>query len=213
MTSGRRETRENGNSGPTHTLHGYFFSFPSCIFFLTGLFKYAYCCSYVTSSLLACKSVVTRSPSSLNYLAIIATRLNFFLGGVVSCARRKKMSFNKHSVRLFVMQRNTLHQIAPGTANYRKYDTRLHQGRYLSTEVLPEEEQSGLFGKKLNERQRAAREKFLEAEKEWDKMVKWDSLNEDEIEIVTAHKRAVLCGHFTYDDTKIGKKVDRKSVV
>ena len=90
MTSGRQETRENGNSGPTHTLHGHFFSFPSCIFFLTGLFKYTYCCSYVTSSLLACKSVVTRSPSSLNYLAIIATRLNFFLGGVVSCARRKK---------------------------------------------------------------------------------------------------------------------------
>ncbi|EFX84943.1 hypothetical protein DAPPUDRAFT_314549 [Daphnia pulex] len=117
------------------------------------------------------------------------------------------MSFNKHSVRLFVMQRNTSHQIAPGIANYRKYDTRLHQGRYLSTEVLPEEEQSGLFGKKLNERQRAAREKFLEAEKEWDRKVKWDSLNEDEIEIVKAHKRAVLNGHFTYDDTKLGKKV------
>ena len=117
----------------------------------------------------------------------------------------KKMKFYKHSVRLFVMQRKTSYQIAPGLNNY---DTRQqYKARYLSTEVLPEEEQSGLFGKKLNERQRAAREKFLEAEKEWDKTVKWDSLNEDEIEIVTAHKRAVLSGHFTYDDTKLEKKV------
>jgi hypothetical protein len=40
MTSGRRETRENGNSGPTHTHSSWTFLFPSLAsFFLNWLIQ------------------------------------------------------------------------------------------------------------------------------------------------------------------------------
>ncbi|XP_057364860.1 uncharacterized protein LOC130685562 isoform X1 [Daphnia carinata] len=121
------------------------------------------------------------------------------------------MRLNKHSGRILLMQRNTLHQIAPGNGYYQVYNTRLEKMRYLSNGVLPEEEQSGLLGRhvtaKLNERQKAARDQFLEAEKQWDKLVNWDRLNKIESEIVKTHKQAVMNGHFTYDDTNLNKKV------
>ncbi|XP_057364861.1 uncharacterized protein LOC130685562 isoform X2 [Daphnia carinata] len=120
------------------------------------------------------------------------------------------MRLNKHSGRILLMQRNTLHQIAPGNGYYQVYNTRLEKMRYLSNGVLPEEEQSGLLGRhvtaKLNERQKAARDQFLEAEKQWDKLVNWDRLNKIESEIVKTHKQAVMNGHFTYDDTNLNKK-------
>lgn len=76
--------------------------------------------------------------------------------------------------------------------------------------MLPDSDQSSVFIQqmaKLDERQKEVRNKFLEAEKVWDSKVVWQSLNEEEIEIVRAHKRAVMNGHFTYDDHKLDKKV------
>lgn len=121
------------------------------------------------------------------------------------------MRLNKHWVRILFMQRDTSHRIAAGATCNQDYNTRLQKMRYLSNGVLPEEEECGLFGKqmtgKLNERQKAVREKFLEAEIQWNKLIEWNCLNKDEIEIVKAHQRAVIDGHFTYDDAILKKKV------
>lgn len=109
------------------------------------------------------------------------------------------------------MQRHTS-PIAAGTTNgYKNYDRRPHKMSYSST-VLPEDEEqcSRLFSQqmsKLSEEQKKTRLRFLEAEKEWDAKIVWASLTKEEIDIVKAHKKAVMNGHFTYDDTKLGRKV------
>lgn len=125
--------------------------------------------------------------------------------GVVSCATTK-MSLYKHSIRLFVMHRHTSQiAAAAGTTGYKNHAFM----RYSST-VLPDDDRSSLFTQqmpKLSEKQREARLKFLEAEAKWDAQIVWGNLTGNDIKIVETHKKAVLNGHFTYDDCKLGKKV------
>jgi hypothetical protein len=59
----------------------------------------------------------------------------------------------------------------------------------------------------LSEHHRKRREKFLEAEKEWDAKIDLESLSQEEIAIVKNHKQAVMNGHFTYNDPQLNKKV------
>lgn len=96
------------------------------------------------------------------------------------------------------------------TAGYKNHEcSKSHKMRYSST-VLHDGDQSSLLIQqmsKLTEKQRETRKKFLEAEAVWDSKIMWDSLNQDEIDVVKAHKKAVLSGHFTYDDSKLQKKV------
>lgn len=59
----------------------------------------------------------------------------------------------------------------------------------------------------LSEEQRQKRLKFLEAERDWDALVQWVILSDEEKEIVKTHKEAVMNGHFTYVDPKTKYKV------
>ena len=52
----------------------------------------------------------------------------------------------------------------------------------------------------LTEKQRVTREKFWEAEKMWDAQIRWQELSDQDVQIVLAHKEAVINGHFTYDN-------------
>lgn len=60
---------------------------------------------------------------------------------------------------------------------------------------------------KMSDEQKQKRLKFVEAEKDWDALVQWTQLSEDEKDIVKAHKEAVMNGHFTYVDPKTRYKV------
>lgn len=131
--------------------------------------------------------------------------------GVVSCEPTTKMRLYQHSIRLFVMHRHTSQiAAAAGTAGYKNHAfNSSHNMRYLST-VLPDDDRSSVFTQqmqKLSEKQRQTRLKFLEAEAKWDAQIVWDNLTGHDIKIVETHKKAVLNGHFTYDDCKLGKKV------
>lgn len=70
MTSGRRETRENGNSGPTHTHSSWTFLFPSLASFFLKLayssYTYTYTLApYVTSSLWHANQLLLARPPLL----------------------------------------------------------------------------------------------------------------------------------------------------
>ena len=58
----------------------------------------------------------------------------------------------------------------------------------------------------LNERQKKNRRSFFEAEKVWDAQIRWEALSQQDVDIVRAHKEAVVKGHFTYDAGQ-GRKV------
>ena len=61
----------------------------------------------------------------------------------------------------------------------------------------------------LTERQKETRMKFWEAEKIWDAQIRWQELSSRGVEIVLAHKEAVIHGHFTYDDGEHSKVMTR----
>lgn len=106
------------------------------------------------------------------------------------------------------MQRHNTQIASRITRTYDTCDDTLF--KKFSSKVIPGEEQPYPLLQqmtKMSETQRARREQFLEAEKVWDAQVQWESLTNEEKEIVKAHKQAVMNGHFTYHDKKLGRKV------
>lgn len=104
------------------------------------------------------------------------------------------------------MQQHTL--ATSGVIRY-KYD-RILCRRFASHELTKKMDESVppiLRVANLSEEQRQKRLKFLEAEKDWDDLVQWVILSEEEKKIVKAHKQAVLNGQLTYEDPKTKYKV------
>lgn len=56
-------------------------------------------------------------------------------------------------------------------------------------------------------RRRQLREAFARSEQELEQRVQWEKLTEAERHIHQQHRRAVQCGHFTYDDPATGLRV------
>ena len=91
------------------------------------------------------------------------------------------------------------------------FTSHLQSSRQYSTPLEVYQRQATKFKQMegLTEKQRATREKFWEAEKAWDAQIRWGELSPREVEIVLAHKEAVVNGHFTYDNAEGLKVVTR----
>ena len=175
----------------------------------------------------ACKSIVCTSHPPTD-CAIIATR---FVRGAASsrflCTNVFTREMSQTRLLHFVMPRHTLQRLLLPSKGRSSRDNELFffgrkwpstssttaRKMTTSTKLLltaDSNQQQEPFVKQmagLSEHHRKRRERFLEAEKEWDAKVHWDSLSQEEIAIVKNHKQAVMNGHFTYDDPQLNKKV------
>ena len=122
--------------------------------------------------------------------------------------------FTREMSSLIVMPRHTLGLLLllPKVGcRERIFCRQIASARYSSSStLLPDSDQSTPFVKQmagLSEHHRKRREKFLEAEKEWDAKIRWESLSQEDIVIVKNHKQAVMNGHFTYNDPQLNVKV------